>query len=105
MPPPDVIAAMEAFASKPRPGAVYNMGGGRGNSASILECVSMIEGLTGEKMKTRYLDEPRRGDHICYISDLSRFQSDYPQWQIERSLEQIVETMVKTMSDAQAAQG
>ena len=64
----------------------------------------MIEGLTGKKMKTRYLDEPRRGDHICYISDLSRFQTDYPQWRIERPLGRIVETMVKTMSDEQAAQ-
>jgi CDP-paratose 2-epimerase len=99
----DVISAMEAFARNPRPGAVYNLGGGRGNSASLLECVSMIEGLTGDKLKTRYVDEPRRGDHICYISDLRRFQTDYPEWRIERSLEQIVETMVETMSDARAA--
>ena len=99
----DVITAMEAFARNPRPGAVYNLGGGRGNSASLLECVSMIEGLTGDKLKTRYVDEPRRGDHICYISDLRRFQTDYPEWRIERSLEQIVETMVETMSDARAA--
>lgn len=98
----DVISAMEAFARNPRPGAVYNLGGGRGNSASLLECVSMIEGLTGDKLKTRYVDEPRRGDHICYISDLRRFQTDYPEWRIERSLEQIVETMVETMSDARA---
>lgn len=98
----DVISAMEAFARNPRPGAVYNLGGGRGNSASLLECVSMIEGLTGGKLKTRYVDEPRRGDHICYISDLRRFQTDYPEWRIERSLEQIVETMVETMSDARA---
>lgn len=96
----DVIAAMEAFARNPRPGAVYNLGGGRANSASILECIGMIEGLTGAKMNTRYLDEPRRGDHICYISDLSRFQADYPEWRIERSLDWIVETMVRTMSDA-----
>jgi CDP-paratose 2-epimerase len=99
----DVISAMEAFARNPRPGAVYNLGGGRGNSASLLECVSMIEGLTGDKLKTRFVDEPRRGDHICYISDLRRFQTDYPEWRIERSLEQIVETMVETMSDARAA--
>jgi len=99
----DVISAMEAFARNPRPGAVYNLGGGRDNSASLLECVSMIEGLTGDKLKTRYVDEPRRGDHICYISDLRRFQTDYPEWRIERSLEQIVETMVETMSDARAA--
>ena len=54
----------------PRPGAVYNIGGGRENSVSMLEAIARLEELTGQKLEVEYVDEPRRGDHICYISDL-----------------------------------
>jgi CDP-paratose 2-epimerase len=91
----DVIQALWAFAQNPRPGEVYNLGGGRPNSASLLECVSTIEALLGRKLDTRYHDEPRKGDHICYISDLTKFQMHYPEWRLTRNLDQIVEELVR----------
>ena len=91
----DVIAAFEAFTRNPRPGEVYNLGGGRGNSASILECIAKIEALLGKKISTRYVDENRVGDHICYISDLTKMQKDFPQWRITVSLDQILEKMAQ----------
>jgi len=91
----DVIAAFEAFTRNPRPGEVYNLGGGRGNSASILECIAKIEALLGKRISTRYVDENRVGDHICYISDLTKMQKDFPQWRITVSLDQILEKMAR----------
>ena len=67
----DVCAAALAFAESPRPGAVYNIGGGRANSVSILEAIARLEELTGRELAVEYVDEARRGDHICYISDLA----------------------------------
>jgi CDP-paratose 2-epimerase len=85
----DVISAFETFAKNPRPGEVYNLGGCRQNSCSMLEAIRAAEGLTGKKMQTSYKDENRKGDHICYISDMSKFKSHYPGWEITKSLEQI----------------
>ena len=87
----DVCGAIEAFASAPRAGAVYNLGGGRENSVSMLEAIARFEELFGRKLDVQYVDEPRRGDHICYISDLRRFRSDYPDWELSKSLDDIVE--------------
>ena len=94
----DVINAFLAFAENPRPGEVYNLGGGRGNSASILECVEKIEHLLGRGVQTRYVDENRKGDHICYMSDLRKFQSDFPKWKLEWSLDRILERMIDQVS-------
>jgi len=91
----DVIQALWAFAQDPRPGEVYNLGGGRENSASVLECINAIEGLTGRKLATSYQDTPRKGDHICYISDLAKLRSHFPGWRLTRSLEQILEELVR----------
>src|ERR1700751_2451004 len=68
----DVARAIEEFAANPRPGEVYNLGGGRGNSVSMLEAIAKIEELTGRKMDWKYVEEARKGDHICYISDLRK---------------------------------
>ena len=92
----DVIAAFLAFAKSPRPGEVYNLGGGRDNSASMMECITMIEGLTGKKIKTTYSEQARLGDHICYISDLTKFKSHFPEWRITWSLEKIIQKMVSS---------
>jgi CDP-paratose 2-epimerase len=91
----DVIRAMEAFAANPRPGEVYNLGGGRENSISILEAISMVEAMTGKPFHHTYNPEPRVGDHICYISDLRKLRSHYPQWSITVSLEEMVREMVE----------
>jgi len=90
----DVVRAIEAFAANPRPGEVYNMGGGRENSVSMLEAISKIEQLTGKKLDWAYVDENRKGDHICYISDLRKFQSHYPGWTLTKSLDTTLEEIV-----------
>jgi CDP-paratose 2-epimerase len=90
----DVVTAIEAFAANPRPGEVYNLGGGRENSVSILEAIDKIEQLAGRKLNWRYVEENRIGDHICYISNLKKFQSHYPDCRITRSLDGILEEMV-----------
>ncbi len=91
----DVIAAFEAFASNPRPGEVYNIGGGRENSASVLECIALIEKLSSHKVNYKLGDDNRMGDHICYISDLRKLKSHYPQWGIRMSLEDILGAMIE----------
>ena len=90
----DVIATMEAFATNPRPGEVYNLGGGRGNSVSVLEAIARIEDLSGRKIKWVYNDQARKGDHICYISDLHKLKSHFPGWGITRNLDDILQEMV-----------
>ena len=87
----DVCTAMLAYAQRPIRGAVYNLGGGRANSISLLEAVSALEELLGRKLETEYIDQARVGDHICYISDLRRLRADYPEWDVRVGLEQIVE--------------
>ena len=91
----DVIRAFEAFASNPRPGEVYNLGGGRENSASVLECIELIERLSRHRVQYTLSDRHRIGDHICYISDLRKLRSDYPGWQIRMDLETMVGNMLE----------
>jgi CDP-paratose 2-epimerase len=91
----DVCAAALAFAEAPRPGAVYNIGGGRDNSVSILEAIARLEELTGRTLDVEYVDEARRGDHICYISDITRLRGDYPEWDVRASLAEILDELVR----------
>jgi CDP-paratose 2-epimerase len=90
----DVIQAFEAFRRNPRPGEVYNLGGGRENSVSILEAFDIVESLTGKNMNWTYVDKNRIGDHICYISDLRKLKAHFPEWQITRSLTDILKEIV-----------
>ena len=83
----DVVCAIEEFAANPRCGEVYNLGGGRENSISMHEAITKIAELSGKKLNWKYVDENRKGDHICYISDLSKFKSDYPNWKITIGLD------------------
>lgn len=85
----DVALACLAFFERPRVAAVYNLGGGRGNSLSVLEAIARFERLFGKRAKVEYVDQARRGDHICYISDTRRFQADYPCWTMTKSLDDI----------------
>ncbi|MCX5792366.1 MAG: NAD-dependent epimerase/dehydratase family protein [Elusimicrobia bacterium] len=85
----DVARFMEAFIAAPRSGEVYNLGGGRGNSCSILEAFELAESVTGKKMNYEYVDKNREGDHICYISDLSKMRAHYPGWDITIPLKTI----------------
>ena len=91
----DVARAIEEVYQNPRCGEVYNLGGGRQNSCSILEAFDRVEQLTGKKMRYEYIDQNRQGDHICYISNLARFQHDYPRWEITKSLDDILREIVE----------
>ncbi len=82
----DLVRALDAFARAPRPGEVYNIGGGRENSASVLECIDMAERMFRRPFRHEYLDVPRRGDHICYITDLGKLKSHFPGWRITMDL-------------------
>jgi CDP-paratose 2-epimerase len=90
----DVVKAFECFIKNPRPGEVYNLGGGRNNAASVLECIDMIHEKSGHLLNYTYSDENRIGDHICYISDLRKLKSHYPEWDIRISLDEILDSMI-----------
>ena len=85
----DVARFMHAFFDNPRCGEVYNIGGGRANSISILEAFERIAALSGLPMRHEYVDQNREGDHICYISDLSKMKAHYPTWDVTKSLDHI----------------
>jgi len=87
----DVARFMLEFARAPRSGEVYNLGGGKGNSCSILEAFAKIEGITGKPMQWRYVEENRIGDHICYYSDLRKMRAHYPAWDIRKDLQTVFE--------------
>jgi len=82
----DVVRFMNEFIQAPRIAEVYNLGGGRDNSISILEAFALIEKISGKKMLYDYVDQNRKGDHICYISDLSKMKAHYPKWNITKNL-------------------
>jgi CDP-paratose 2-epimerase len=90
----DVARFIDAFFRAPRCGEVYNIGGGRANSCSILEAFRAVESLTGKAMRWEYVPKNREGDHICYISDLSKLRAHFPSWDISVSLEQILKEIV-----------
>lgn len=92
----DVVMFIKEFLNKPRVAEVYNIGGGRANSISILEAFELISQISGKKMVYDYIDKNRQGDHICYISDLSKMQSHYPTWSITKDLSQTFEEIYQS---------
>ena len=86
----DLIQAFHQFFLKPRCGAVYNIGGGRFSNCSMLEAVDLCESITGNLLHSTYVDENRRGDHIWWVSDLSRFKADYPNWSLNYGVPEIL---------------
>ena len=85
----DTASLIEAIIQNPKKAEVYNIGGGKENSCSILEAFDMVSNVTGNPMIYEYLDENRKGDHICYYSDLSKVKEHYPSWKIYKSLSSI----------------
>jgi len=85
----DVAKFIEAFIDAPRVAEVYNLGGGKENTCSILEAFDMISEISGIPMKYNYSDQNRIGDHICYYSDLRKMKSHYPDWDITKSIADI----------------
>lgn len=86
----DLVNAFSSFVQSPRSGAVYNIGGGRQNSCSVIEAISIAENVTGKCMNYEYSDMARSGDHKWWITDCNRFISDYREWHINISLENII---------------
>jgi CDP-paratose 2-epimerase len=94
----DVVRAIEEFASNPRPGEVYNLGGGRENSVSMLEAIAKVEEISGKKLNWKYADQNRIGDHVCYISNLKKLKSHFPKWSITVSLDETLRQIIQLQS-------
>jgi CDP-paratose 2-epimerase len=92
----DVARFMWEFMQRPRRGEVYNIGGGKANSCSILEAFRIVEQISGREMTFQYQEKNRDGDHICYYSDLRKIRNHYPNWDITIDLKSIFEQIVKS---------
>ena len=83
------------YPESPRKGEVYNIGGGKSNSVSILEAFKIVEFFTGKKQVSTYVDQNRVGDHICYYSDLTKMKEHYPNWDISKSVSDTIKEIVE----------
>jgi CDP-paratose 2-epimerase len=95
----DVARAIDRYIADPRPGEVYNIGGGRKNSCSILEAFEAVQAITGKPMRYEYVERHREGDHICYISDLTKIKEHFPGWDVTVSLEEIFDEIARTWTE------
>ncbi|NTV29327.1 MAG: NAD-dependent epimerase/dehydratase family protein [Candidatus Omnitrophica bacterium] len=86
----DLVNCFYHFYQNPRCGEVYNIGGGRFSNCSILEAISLCEKITGNKVRTSYVAENRIGDHVWWVSDVSKFSGHYHGWQLTRNVEEIL---------------
>ena len=91
----DVARFMASFLAAPRVAEVYNLGGGKANSCSILEAFQITGNFTGKQQVYSYVDENRIGDHICYYSDLRKMTAHYPEWDITQTLEETIGQIVE----------
>jgi CDP-paratose 2-epimerase len=91
----DLASAFWTYAQRPRPAAVYNIGGSRHSNCSILEAIGIIERLSGQAMNYRIVEEHRTGDHIWWVSDVRTFRREYPEWSYRHSLESMITEMVE----------
>jgi CDP-paratose 2-epimerase len=95
----DLVAAFEAFRQAPRPAAVYNIGGGRFSNCSVLEAIAACERIAGRKLVWELRAEPRIGDHRWWISDLSPFATDYPDWTPKVGVDEILTEIFERNAD------
>lgn len=91
----DLVSAFWHYFQKPKPAAVYNIGGSRHSHCSMLEAIAMTEKFSGKKLTYTLSDQNRSGDHIWWVSDVRRFQYDYPAWSFEYSIEDIIREIVE----------
>jgi len=96
----DLITMFDEFYKNPRQGEVYNAGGSRFSNCSMLEAISISEEITGNKMNYTYSDQNRKGDHIWYISDTSKFKNHFPDWDQKYNVRDILEQIYKTEVEA-----
>lgn len=92
----DLARAFAAFFNAPRPGAVYNIGGGRTSNCSVLEAIELCQSIAGRELDWTYVDDSRVGDHIWWIGSNARFQSHYPEWRLEYDVERILKEIYET---------
>jgi CDP-paratose 2-epimerase len=88
------VAAVDHFYRAPRTGEVYNMGGGRFCSCSVVEAIAHCEEVAGKRLEWRYVDTNRAGDHIWWITDTSKFSSHFPEWTPKYDLRATLEEML-----------
>ncbi|NQT16034.1 MAG: NAD-dependent epimerase/dehydratase family protein [Planctomycetes bacterium] len=100
----DVVQFIEAFVAEPRSGEVYNIGGGRENSCSILEAFELVEAVSGKRMRHQYVQKNRIGDHICYFSDLRKMRTHYPNWDITVTLQETIWQIVEAWESRSCAE-
>lgn len=86
----DLVNAFYNFYKNPRQGEAYNIGGSRFSNCSMIEAIEMCEEISGNKMITRYVDDNRIGDHIWWISDISKFKSHFPGWDLSKNVKDIL---------------
>ncbi len=95
----DVARFIHAFIETPRRGEVYNIGGGKPNSCSILEAFQIAEKFSGQEMRYKHEDATHSVDHICYFSDLRKMREHYPSWDISISLEETIDQIIDAWKD------
>ncbi len=98
----DLASMFWSFIQNPRAGEVYNAGGGRDSSCSILEAIDLAEVMSSKRLNWSYSDRARAGDHVWYISDVSKFKSHYPDWNQEFFLEEIMSELLLLPKEASA---
>ncbi len=97
----DLVNAFWHFYQNPKAGAVYNIGGSRHSNCSVLEAIEIAEKKAGEKLFYTVSDQAREGDHIWWVSDVSRFRDDYPNWNYRYDLAAIIEEIVEATQEKQ----
>jgi CDP-paratose 2-epimerase len=101
----DLVNAFWHFIQSPRSAAVYNIGGSRFSNCSMLEAILACERLTGRPMNWSYSEQNRTGDHIWWISDVRRFQADYPNWQYQYGIDEILGEIIDGVTARQKQAG
>ena len=94
----DLVSCFWNFYKKPTSGDVYNIGGGRKSNCSVIEALKMTQRILGKNIKIKYSKQNRTGDHIWYISDLSKFKRKYPNWQQKYGSKKIIEELIESFS-------
>ncbi len=97
----DLVNAFDHFYKNPKKGEVYNIGGGRYSNISVIEAIRKFEKLTDKKLNYEYIERNRIGDHIWYISDISKFRKDYPKWKLKYDINRILKEIVNALQSRQ----
>lgn len=99
----DLVRAFVEYVNNPQPAAVFNIGGGAERSCSVLEAIALAEEISGKKMQIEFVDEPRKGDHRWWITDTRKFESHYPNWRQEYTLEATMQEIIVAQQERVAA--